>query len=158
MNISDVRNSLIPLLKAHTGRPVIEADQGGEVPDGEHVVYKFTTPYAKEIGMPNVRYSGSSDLDKTQAEEYRITLSLTAIAEDNDISMNLAQSLRDWFTFYGQEIMQGLGIAAVTIGDINNRDSVNDDETRQGFDISLRITREISRKMDYYNKVAIKKV
>jgi hypothetical protein len=158
MNISELRDFLIPLLKNHAEVPVIEADQGGEIPDGEHAVYKFIAPYVKEVGMPNVRYSGSASfLKQHHDEDYRATISITAISDENDNSLELAMSMREWFTFYGVDRLQTAGITAVTIGDIGNRDSVNDDETRQGFDVSLRIPRELSREVDYFNRVDIKR-
>lgn len=155
MNLSDVRNYLIPLLKAHTGVSVIEADQGGEIPDGNHAVYKFTVPYSKEVGRPNVSYDDSETYNQIQSEDYRITLSVTAISEDNDDSTSLAQNIHDWFTFYGEDSMQSAGIVPVSVGDLGNRDSVNDDETRQGFDVILRLSRELTREIGYYDKVLI---
>jgi hypothetical protein len=155
MNIAGVRDALIPLLKTYAGIPIIEADQGGEVPEGNHAVYKFTSPYIRENQRPNVIYNQGNVLSQTQSEEYRITLSITAVAEDNDDSLELAQALYDWFSFHGQDHMLNADIVPLSIGDIANRDSVNDDETRQGFDVTFRVSRELVRDIDFFESIEI---
>lgn len=161
MNVISVQNAIIRLIKAYTGRPIIQADQSGELPEGPHAIFKFIVPYSKGVGRPEVSSKvDEHGLTRIQTETFNMTVSFTAISdvEDPDASIELAQSIHDWFDFVGYDDMSAAGIVVSSLGDIGNRDSVNDDESRQGFDVILRTRREISKASGWIESVEVSQI
>lgn len=156
MTGADIQNVIIPKLKAFTGRVLVQADQGNEIPELPHIVFKIIVPYAKGTGRPELRSEQTAqEYRRIQSEEYRLTFSFTAVTEDGDTATELAQSVHDWFDFYGYEELDMLGVVIVSLGDLGNRDSVVDEEARRGFDVVLRATRELSKASSYIDKAEI---
>lgn len=147
----EIQNAIIPKAFAHAGFPIIEAEQTlGKIPDGPHAIFKFTTADGKDVGQPNFAVEQTAEeYRETMSEDVRVVVSVTAIAEENHASIGAAQAIRNWFTFHGYEDMDNAGIVVVSVGDIGNRDSINEDERRNGFDVTLRVARELSRVSTY---------
>ncbi|MEK4131992.1 hypothetical protein NYE67_20470 [Solibacillus sp. FSL W8-0474] len=144
MKLSKLRDAIIPAISAYSGHPVIMADDMGDKPTGPHATYKFITPYAKGVGQPEqevVEVNGVTFL--RTIDEYKTTISISSYAMDEDDSLELAQSIYDWFAFDGVEKLQQLGIAVVEQTAIANRDAfvIENYERRNGFDVILRIKR-----------------
>lgn len=164
MNAADVQNAVIPLIKSFIGFPVIEADQVGEIPEGPHVVFKFTVSYTKGVGRPDVRSEEDSTvrgLNRIQSEDYNMTVSFTAVTdieEESTTAREIAQEVRDWFDFYGYDEMSAAGIVVVSLGDVGDRNSVNDEEDRQGFDSILRVRRELVKSIPWIEKTEITQI
>jgi len=162
VKITEIRDLIIPALKTHIGGlPVIEADQTGKRPTGAHATYKFTSPYVKDIGQPEVTVVETAETYLLrQTETFKVTLSITAYHKDVDESIELAQKIRDWFDFYGQEDLEAAGIAVVSLGQVENRDAlvVDDYERRNGFDVILRAHKTLQQGIEevgYFDKVEI---
>lgn len=159
MNALDIQNAIIPRIFAVVGFPLVEADQMDRMEErleGTHAVFKFTTPHGKDNGQADyTEQDTGAELRQSMVESVRVVLSITGIADKAHASIEAARALRDWFTFHGVEDMQDTGIAVISIGDIGNRDSVNEDETRNGFDVTLRTGREVSRVIEYFDAVAV---
>lgn len=156
MTANDIRLAIIDALTTHAGFPVIEADQDGDRPEGTHAVFKFTLPHGKDVGRPD--YSGQLNggvYSEVMTAGVRFVMSVTAIDEKDYISMDAAQALHDWFTFHGYEIMDGAGVVVVSVSDIGDRNSLDDEEKRRGFDVFLRSARTISRVSNYIETVEI---
>lgn len=144
MKIVDVRNALIPKIKAFCGVPVIEADSNGTKPGGSHATYKFTNPYGKDVGRAAEFYQDNAMI---RQESFKTTISFNAYDLDEDVSRELAQQIYDWFEFYGYEDLRASNIAVVELTNIANRDAfvVENYERRNGFDVIIRIGRELER-------------
>lgn len=158
MKISEIRDSVIIPLHEFAGVPVIEQDDIGDQPTGPHATYKFTSAYIKDVGM------GEEWAEETQStytlnrrEMFKVTLSFNAYDMDSDESYDLATKLNEWFRFYGQELLESAGIAVVSVGNIENRDSfvVDEYERRNGFDVILRVGKEMALDVGYIEKVEI---
>jgi hypothetical protein len=147
MKIVDIRNALIPKIKTFCNVPVIEADGNGPRPDGTHATYKFTTAFAKDNGRPVEVYSNGQ---MTFQDSYKVTISLNAFDLDDDVSRELAQQIYEWFEFYGLDDLKAANIAVVELSNITNRDAfvVENYERRNGFDVIIRVTRELTRVVD----------
>lgn len=158
MTTTGIQNAIIKHLKAHTGVPFIMANQGGEIPEGPHVVFNFIVPYAKGIGRPTQRTEESeAGLTRIQSEQYNVTLSLTAVMdwEESEACVELAQSVYDWFNFYGYDTLSAADIVVSNLTEVQSRDSVDDDEARRGFDAILRVSRELAQSIDWIERVEI---
>jgi hypothetical protein len=152
VNIAEVRNALIPKIKAFCGVPIIQADQIGDKPDGAHATYKFTNAYGKDVGRPVEAYDGNGMVQK---ETYKVTISLNAFDMDDDISRELAQQIYDWFQFHGVDDLMAANIAVVELTSIANRDAfvVENYERRNGFDVIIRVGRELARVVNDVERV-----
>ncbi len=156
--IEYLRDTIIPPLNAFCGVPVIRAEQTGKKPAGSHATYKFTTTYAKDAGNPEVVPVETADgLQLRQRETNRFTLSFSAYAKDDIESRDLAQKIHDWFNFHGQLVLQDAGVAVVDITNVENRDAliVDDYERRNGFDVILRVDRELLQDIEWIETVEI---
>lgn len=139
MKITDFKNIVIPQLKAYTGFPIIKADQMGESPQTPHMTYKITLPYTKGVGQPDLLLGENL----TYKEAYQATVSFTAYAFDDDVSMELAQTAHDWFNFHGVQLLQENDVVVSELTEVQNRDAIllEEYERRNGFDCIMRLSR-----------------
>lgn len=156
MNVTTFKNAVIPKIKAFTGFPIIQADQIGNAPEGPHVVYKITTSHGKDRGQ--AEETGLALHDKfvlLRTESFRRVISFTAYAMEDDDSLELAQAVHDWFTFAGYDELSMLGIVLIEATTVQNRDAfvLEEYERRNGFDVTLRMTRETQRELDYIERI-----
>lgn len=156
MNLRDFKDTLIPAIKPFCGVPVIEADQDGDKPDEPHITFKVTSPYIKGVGQANETYN---ETELSQEEEFKRILSFNAYAMDEDVSNELAQSVHDWFRFHGSDFLDANNIVVSDITDVQNRDVflVDDYERRNGFDVTLRLSRALSKPMEYIEKAEVER-
>ena len=158
MKASELRDILIPAINEHTGSPIIQGDQIGDKPEIAHATFKFTTPYGRGVGQAEeipVIVDGVYTLRRK--DEFQTVISFTAFAMNDDESVDLAQSIHDWFSFYGVDILQNIGIAVVDQTNVTNRDAfvIEDYERRNGFDVILRITRIQDLEVNWIETVQI---
>lgn len=156
MNITDIQNAIIPALKTFCGVPIIEADGMGEKPEGAHATFKFTMAYGKGIGQAEETAApGADGYTLTRVESYRATLSMSAYDLDNDTSRELAQRMYDWFSFHGYDHLNEQNIVVSEVTDVINRDTfvLENYERRNGFDVIIRVTRELARTVDFIERV-----
>lgn len=160
-----IRSLLIPKLKEHVKVPVIEGNQYMEPPESDHIVFNWIAN-AKDIGMESIEYGTDEEgnANVTYSLDYRSTLSLTSVCEVTDTgthsqakdkSYNLAQLGRQWFTFIGRSYIIANGIAVVEVTGIQSRDSINEEEYRRGFDVSLRYRDVVTVPIDYFTKIYV---
>lgn len=160
MNITELRDSIIPKLKAFCGVPIIEADQVAKKPETTHATYKFTSPYLKDVGWADIVPEGEGDTyTLNHKETYKVVASFTAYDADIDLSIQLAQKMHDWFAFQGRFDLDDAGIVVVSLGDVENRDALVVDgyERRNGFDVTFRVGRVLSKPFDWIDRAEITK-
>lgn len=158
MNTAGIQDTIIGPLEAHTGVPFVMSGQDGEIPDGPHFVFTFTVPYTKGVGRPTIRTEADeTELRRIQSEQYNVTLSITAVTawDDSEQCVELAQAARDWLEFFGYDTLSAADIVVANLTDVGNRDSVNDDETRWGFDAIFRVSRELVQAINWIERVEI---
>lgn len=156
MSTDDFKNLIIPALRAFVGVPVIRADQMGGTIDGPHMTYKLTTPYGQERGQAEEKWvEVDGELILTHTESFRRVVSFSAYAMDDEVSIDLAQSARDWFNFAGYEFLSANNVVLVEATSVANRDVfvLEDYDRRNGFDATLRFTRVSQAAIDYYDGV-----
>lgn len=150
--IADFKNLLIPEIKAFCSAPIIEADQTGDKPTGGYATFKVTSPYGKDVGGDIPEEIGDDSQATYQlklVESFKRVVSFTAYNMDPDASFDLAQTIHDWFKFYGYDFLDSNGWVVVSIADVTNRDAfiIEDYERRNGFDVTLRLSRELVREI-----------
>lgn len=158
MKIKDLKYAIIPAIAEYAGAPIIQADQNGPTPKGSHATYKLTTPYGKAVGQAEETTFVEDDVVKIRrVDDYKTTISFTAYDFDDDVSLELAQKIYDWFAFAGLDKLQQIGVAVVEQFDIINRDAfvINEYERRNGFDVILRVPRELIKEIDWFEKANI---
>lgn len=156
MDIKTIRSALIPAINTFCGVPIIEADQEGKKPDGPHAAFKITSPYIKGVGQAEeIPIQTETTYQLKRIESYKITISFTAFDKDLDGSLDLAQKIHDWFAFYGSDTLGANDIVVVNQTAVDNRDAfvIDGYERRNGFDVVLRVTRELVRDIDYIEHI-----
>lgn len=143
MTANDIQIAIIDALTLYAGFPVIESDQDGDRPEGTHSVFTWTMDAGKDIGRPD--YMLNQSYAETMTEGVRFVLSFTAVAGFNYLSQAAAHKVRDWFRFIGEEVLDAAGVVVVDVTDIGNRNSVDEDERRNGFDVFMRSTRTLTK-------------
>lgn len=152
MSIKNFKAMLIPAIKAFCNVPIIEADQSGDKPKGPHATFKITSPFIKGVGQAEQRAKfGQSKYELSRVEDFKRVLSFTAYAMDEDESFDLAQQIHDWFEFYGYEFLNNKNVVVIEATAVQNRDVFlfDDYERRNGFDVTLRLTRELVQEAEY---------
>ena len=157
MKIKQFKNTLIPEINAFCDHPVIEADQKGKKPKGPHATFKITSPYIPDGQGEQRAIQGQDTFKLIHVESYKMVLSFTAYDTDADASHELAQEIHDWFKFYGLDFLDNRNIVVVELSTVQNRDLllVDDYERRNGFDVTLRLTRELAQDFDYIEETDI---
>lgn len=150
--ITEVRGLIIPAINSFCGVPVIEADQEGDALTGLYVLYKFTTARMNDVGRSDDVYDNGT---LKSIEQYKMVISINAIGDDLDQSEGLANQIYEWFSFHGSDLLEDNNIAVVDMTSIQNRDTflIDEYERRNGFDVTIRVTKEISRTVDYIETV-----
>jgi hypothetical protein len=144
MKVSELRDIIIPAIKVFTDALIIQEDQLGDQPEGPHATYKFTTPYMQGVGQAEETAIVEDGVYKLRrVDEHKKVISFTAYSMDEDESLELAQKIHDWFSFFGSDILQSIGVAVAEQTSVTNRDAfvVENYERRNGFDVILRIKR-----------------
>lgn len=158
MNVKELRAVLIPAIKKNCGAPIIMADQMGERPKVPHATYKFTTAHGKAVGQAEetgVVINGEYKLQRLS--DYKVTISFTSYAMDDDDSVVLAQKIYDWFSFAGLDVLQSIGVAVADQTDVINRDAfvIEDYERRNGFDVILRVPHQQLKDIEWIDVAEI---
>lgn len=143
---------------------VIFADQKGKKPKYPYITVKNIAE-SKTGGMGIYTYepiaSDNSefelDLEERKFEMPLNTLSINSYSKDMDEAYEAAQKCKDWFEFHGYDYLKEKGIVVVETTTIENRDSLVavDYERRWGFDVILRSSRTISKRVETVEKIII---
>lgn len=159
-----IRNAIVGGLTQHLERPVVMLDQGAPKPAYPFVIYRFTSGLIEEPGLPAETGDAVSSEDPTWRHDYQYTqrsqptavLSLIAISRDPDEAYQLALDALAWFRFHGYDALKAAGVVVVRAASgIQNRDTliVDDYERRQGFDLVLRMSSELVRRVSTIESV-----
>lgn len=150
MDKESLQAAIIPPLAVFLGLQPFEADQGNDTPEGPHIIFTATSPYIKDLGKP-ISYTvpGYDSLTRVQEDSHKVVLSFTAIAETGADALELALRVFDWFKFYGEDALMNADVAITNLTEIGNRDSINEYEARRGFDVTLRVSKTLTKTVDY---------
>jgi hypothetical protein len=154
--ILQLRNNLVAAIQAHTGSLIIPQDSEGERPEGKHATYKITSTGGPAAGRETTLYIPGPDALVMQSEkEERLTISFTAYSFDADESFALAEQIREFFAFYGEDVLRANNAVVDELTEVDNRDEflIDEYERKNGFDVIIRILREFQRSVDFFENV-----
>lgn len=139
INYGKIRNTVVDLLKRHTGVEVVLANQAAHIPKYPYISFTVTSPIIANTGTYG-RYDDGFD-----RKPVKQVWSITAQAESTDEAAIIAQKAYDFFDRF-HDILAEYEIVVVRLGNINNRDNfltVNY-EYRCGFDVTFGFMNEIN--------------
>ena len=138
-------------LSAALGVPVIRSDQSAAAPPYPYLTYTVTTVASANAG------TWQRHADGYDRKYLTTTWSITALAEDWAVSVNLAVAARDWLEHTGHVQLSDAGVIVARVTDVNNRDNVLtvEYERRNGFDVTLRMYDVVSDPRSYIDSAQI---
>ncbi|ABR46653.1 hypothetical protein Amet_4356 [Alkaliphilus metalliredigens QYMF] len=145
-------------LKAFTNvTKAIFADQKGEKPQYPYITFKIIAePDDPSVGIYNYETVESenpnfdSDIEVQKIETSEPSFSINVFAKTAEEAKSVAMKTKDFFKFHGCEWLKRKNIVTVSTSTIENRDAlmIIDYERRYGFDVILRYTRELKKKIE----------
>ncbi|MGG1483555.1 hypothetical protein ABEI56_05645 [Peribacillus castrilensis] len=144
MNLDKIK-LLIQQLKKDSGLQFIKANTKGTKPPLPFGSYNITSSYLKGRGRGSIEYyTENDDSFAKRTQEYRIAVSFTIFAKDNDTAMEKAHQVHQWFLFLGESFIDEQDMVVSYVGNIQNRTIflVDSYEYKYGFDIQFRVIDE----------------
>lgn len=132
------RDTIVNLLKAHTGVEVVLANQAAHIPPYPYISFTITTPMTANNGTYG-RYSDGFD-----RKPVKQIWSITSQAQTLDEAQETSQKAHDFFDRC-YEVLAEDEIVVVRLGDITSRDNflTTEYEYRCGFDVTFGLMNEI---------------
>lgn len=146
--------------------PIVPQDQPGKKPPYPYMTYKFIVPYNQFNHQGN--YSQKLAPSNDERFEYdfeeilelqpQMTISLNAYCREEPdsqmIAYETAKKAMDWFKHVGYQDLLDLNVVVVSIDAFGDRTIlvVDDYEARIGFDVVLRTTDTIKRRIETIEK------
>jgi len=152
--------------------PVVPQDQPGKKPSYPYMTYKFIVPYnqfnhqgnySQEL-VPSNDKRFEYDIEETLELQPQMTLSLNAYCKgepDNQMmAYETAKKAMDWFKHIGYQDLLDMNVVVVDIEAFGDRTVliVDDYEARVGFDVIMRTTDAIKRRIETIETWKVSKV
>ena len=147
-------------LRKDTGINTVRANQVGDLPTLPYGVYNVTSPYIKDTGHGNTIYLNVPEgMQEKLTEQFKSMLSFNLYGVNTETTIDLANQVRRWFLFFGEEYLSDNNIVVVSVGNVEDRTTflVDSYEYKYGFDVQLRMTEEQLKAIDYFDQVVITK-
>lgn len=153
-------DKLTNAITAYTTRPImygmqandkpLKRDEQGEIIEPKEVDYPyFSYNITSHRMVQNIPYTTQSEMDVTVLwkEQWEFTVSFAAIAKNIFEALEQARLLHSWFEETGYQTLSGIPMVKVRTTPITQRDFFLVDmyERRQGFEVVLRVAREIEK-------------
>src|SRR5690554_2659792 len=162
MDLRELRNQIIHKLHQYMELPIVPQDQTEPKPAYPYMTYKFIVPYnhfghqgnysRKLIPSNDERFE--YDIEETLETQAQMTLSLNAYCKGESdsqmVAYEIARKAMGWFKHVGYQDLLDLNITVVNIEAFGDRTVliVDDYEARAGFDVILRTTDTIKRRIE----------
>ncbi len=115
--------------------PIIRANQDAAPPDYPYICYTITTLLGENKGTYGVYEDG------TEGKPFSQTWSITALSDDNSLSVELAAKAREWLDRTGNTYLYDNAVTVQSVGEVTNRDNflTSGYEYRNGFDCVFQV-------------------
>lgn len=135
IDFNNMRQAIVKGLSAYLGCPVIRSNQNAPLPPYPFISYTVTRPMNENKGTYGEYEDGTARKSFTQ------TWSITALSDDNLVSVELATKAREWFDFAGTLYFDDNDIDIQSVGGVTNRDNVLtvEYEYKNGFDVFFTV-------------------
>lgn len=157
-----IRNTIVGKLHKYLNVPVVPQDRPNPKPLYPYIAYKFIVPYAQARGQGNYSSELVSSLDdgfeydfeETLTTQPTTTLSISAYSkgaiDDYIEAYDLAKKAMNWFNLVGYQDLQDINVVVVDTLAFGDRATllVDNYEERIGFDVILRFTDTVKRRIE----------
>lgn len=162
MDLQELRNQIIYKLYQYMELPIVPQDQIQTKPAYPYMTYKFIVPY-NHFGhqgnysrkfIPSTDDRFEYDVEETLELQPQMTLSLNAYCKGEPdsqmVTYEIARKAMNWFKHVGYQDLSDLNITVVNIEAFGDRTVliIDDYEARAGFDVILRTTDTIKRRIE----------
>lgn len=156
--MEQIINRIVYELYLYTERFVVPTESNGPKPEYPYLSYKITTLYNSPNNQGN--YSTKliqslddrfeHDIEETLELQPTFTISINAYSEDSVECQNLIKKAYDWFKHIGYDELNDIDVVVVDVAAFTDRTLliVDNYESRIGFDIILRTTDVINRRIN----------
>ncbi|MDQ0299640.1 hypothetical protein J2S78_002060 [Salibacterium salarium] len=158
LDLLEIRKAVVSELSSHVNTRVEMNNQKASKKEYPFLGYQFTSPYIEGDGYGiYTKETSGDDVEVTRTTFPRLTLSMTAYDMDPNESFTLAKKAHAWFSFQGYDYLKRNGLVVTETGSIENRDTLiaDDYERRNGFDVQLRTTEQLSMMLPAIETVQI---
>lgn len=164
-----IRNTIVGKLHKYLNMGVVPQDSNNDKPPYPYLAYKFIVPYNQARGqgnystdvVPSLDDRFEYDIEETLVTQPTMTLSISAYSkgegDDYMTSYNAAKKAMGWFEHTGYQDLQDINVVVVSVQGFGDRSTliVDDYEVRIGFDVILRFTDVVSRRLETIEKLNI---
>lgn len=166
------RNKMIFSLYEYLGILPVPQDRIPTKPEYPYVTYKFIVPYNQfehqgnyinEL-VPSDNHLFEYDIEERLELQPQMTLSINVYCkgkgDDQMIAYETAKKAMDWFKHTGYQILSDMNVVVVDITAFGDRSILITDsfEVRYGFDVIMRTTDTIKRRIANIEEYSIKEV
>ena len=139
IDYENIRKTVVKGLKEHLECPVIRSNQNAEPPVYPFISYTITMLQSENNGTWQEYEQGIDRQAVTQ------TWSITALSDDNNESVLLANKARTWLTRLGKLYLNDNKVIVQSAGNITNRDNIltSEYEYKNGFDVVFWLYDEV---------------
>ena len=162
MDLRELRNQIIYKLYQYMELPIVPQDQIQPKPAYPYMTYKFIVPYNQfnhqgDISqnlVPSTDDRFEYDIEETLELQVQMTISLNVYCKGEPDSQMVAYEITKkamgWFKHVGSQDLSDLNVVVVNIEAFGDRTVliVDDYEARAGFDVILRTTDTIKRRIE----------
>lgn len=144
---------------------VFQKDLNKKSPPFPFITYNITSPHIPFTGEGNFSREPRPSLDsrfefdivETLETQPTVMYSFTTYSDDNSEALETALLLRDWFKHIGTQVFRDNNFVIVEAGTIQDRtiNLVGSYEYRYGFDVEIRYTRRVERRLETIEKASI---
>jgi len=156
--IKEIRNAIVKGLYEYLGLiPIPIEDVQGKEPY-PYITYNFISPYTQFRGQGNYQRDlvpsnderFELDVEETLELQPQATVSINTYSKDKLEAQELAKKAMDWFKHVGWQYLYDNNIVVVSIEAFGDRTIhiVDYYENRIGFDVIIRFTDEIKRRIE----------
>ena len=158
MDLEMIRNGIVLDLHNYVQKPIVMFNHNAPKPHYPYITYNFALPYNQngENSVCKSKLAESEDpsfefdILETRTKHVLITMSIDSYSMNALEAHNLAKKAYDWFRHVGYTNLKNLNLVVQSIEGFAERDTliVGDYERRVGFDIILRTTDTIERRIE----------
>ena len=162
MDLRELRNQIIYKLYQYMELPIVPQDQIQSKPAYPYMTYKFIVPYNQfnhqgdilQNLVPSTDDRFEYDIEETLKLQVQMTISLNVYCKGEPdsqmVAYEIAKKAMGWFKHVGYQDLSDLNVVVVNIEAFGDRTVliVDDYEARVGFDVILRTTDTIKRRIE----------
>ena len=166
--MEQIINHIVYELYLYAERFVVPTESNAPKPEYPYLSYKVTTLYNSPNNQGN--YSTKliqslddrfeHDIEETLELQPTFTISINAYSKDSAECQGLIKKAYDWFRHAGYDELNDVDVVVVDVAAFTDRTLliVNNYESRIGFDVILRTTDVIKRRINTIEEYSIKEV